>query len=112
MNKLMSAISILFMVMLINSSSAVSAIEVDISSGSSFVVEDESGASGLFSIELLNGSAGGSYSVEDGPDSGAGGSFSVEGGPDSVAGGSFMIEWLGGSAGSVCKFSQWEYLFH
>ena len=98
MNKLMSAISILFMVMLVNSSIAASVVEVDFSSGSSFAVEDESGASGLFLIEMLNGSAGGSFSVEPGPDSGGASSF--------------MIEWLGGSAGSVCKFAQWEYLFH
>ena len=98
MKKVMAAISLMFMVMLVNSSSAVSAIEVDISSGSSYAVEDDSGGSSSFSIELLDGSAGGSFSVEPGPDSGGAGSF--------------MIEWLSGSAGSLYRFSQWEYLFH
>lgn len=107
MNKLMSAISILFMVMLVESSSAVSALKVDPSAVFAYAIEEVGSSGSTFSIED-DLSSSGSYSVEDGLS--AGGAYAIEDG--SGGAGSFLVELFGGSAGSVSKFSQYLYLFH
>ncbi len=83
MKKLMAAISILFMVMLVESSSASSIFRVDPPSSYAAVVEDASSGGSANSIESEPGGTG-----------------------------SFMIEVLNGSAGSVFKYSQLSWLFH
>ena len=83
MKKLMAAISIMFMVMLVESSSASFIIRVDPPSSYAAVVEDETSGGSANSIESELGGLG-----------------------------SFMIEVLGGSSGAGLRFAQWEYLFH
>ena len=83
MRKFMTAISIMFMVMLVESSSASPIIRVDPPSSYTAVVEDETSGGSANSIESELGGTG-----------------------------SFMIELLGGSSGAGFRFAQWEYLFH
>jgi len=80
MKKLIAAISILFMVILVESSSGSFIFRVDPPSSYTAVVEDEISGSGANSIESEPGS--------------------------------FLDEVLDGSAWSVFKYSQWEWLFH
>jgi len=95
MKRLISVLSILFMVMLFDSASGASVIELNGSSGLSFAIEDDV-SSGL------------SFAIEDDVSSGL--SFAIEN--DVSSGGSFVIELLGGSAESVARFSQYEFLVH
>ena len=93
MKKLIAAFSIVFMVMLVDPSIAMSVIELDSAGSSSFAIELDSVAGSSYAIEL---------------DSVAGSSYAIE--LDSAAGSSFVIEMLEGLSQNEVLFAKYEFL--